>query len=61
MEIYAAMVDDLDVYVGKLVNYLKEIDEFDNTFILFMSDNGAERNPFTGGLAGTRTMDATML
>jgi len=42
MEIYAAMVSDLDRYVGELVAYLKSINEFDNTFIMFMSDNGAE-------------------
>ncbi len=42
MEIYAAMVSDLDSYVGQVVSYLKDIGEFDNTFILFMSDNGAE-------------------
>jgi arylsulfatase len=42
MEIYAAMVSDLDMYIGKVIDYLKEIGEFDNTFIMFMSDNGAE-------------------
>jgi arylsulfatase A-like enzyme len=42
MEIYAAMVSDLDNYIGEVVSYLKSINEFDNTFILFMSDNGAE-------------------
>lgn len=42
MEIYAAMVSDIDQYVGEIIDYLKSIDEFDNTFILFMSDNGAE-------------------
>jgi arylsulfatase A-like enzyme len=44
MEIYAAMVSDLDTYIGKVIAYLKEIGEFDNTFIMFMSDNGAEAN-----------------
>jgi arylsulfatase len=42
MEVYAAMVNDLDHYVGEVIDYLKAIGEFDNTFILFMSDNGAE-------------------
>jgi arylsulfatase A-like enzyme len=42
MEIYAAMVSDLDTYVGEMIAYLKKIGEFDNTFIMFMSDNGAE-------------------
>lgn len=41
MEIYAAMLNELDSYVGHLVTYLKKINVFDNTFIFFMSDNGA--------------------
>ena len=45
MEIYAAMVSDLDQYVGNLVSYLKDIGEYENTFIFFMSDNGAEGHP----------------
>jgi arylsulfatase A-like enzyme len=44
MEIYAAMVSDLDTYVGEFIAYLKKTGEFDNTFIMFMSDNGAEAN-----------------
>jgi arylsulfatase A-like enzyme len=42
MEIYAAMVSDLDIHVGKVIDYLKRTGQFDNTFIVFMSDNGAE-------------------
>ncbi len=42
MEIYAAMVSDLDIYVGKVIDHLKQIGEYDNTFIMFMSDNGPE-------------------
>nr|WP_240946334.1 sulfatase-like hydrolase/transferase [Pseudomaricurvus alkylphenolicus] len=42
MEIYAAMVDDMDANFGRLVEYLKSTDQFDNTIIFFMSDNGAE-------------------
>ncbi|RYG28931.1 MAG: arylsulfatase [Burkholderiales bacterium] len=42
MEIYAAMVDRLDVGVGRVIAALKETGEFDNTVILFLSDNGAE-------------------
>jgi len=47
MEIFAAMVSDLDTYIGKLLDYLDSIGELDNTFILFMSDNGAEPNQAT--------------
>ncbi|CAK7204034.1 hypothetical protein SEUCBS139899_006785 [Sporothrix eucalyptigena] len=42
METYAGMVDTVDVNVGRVVEYLKKTGEYDNTFIVFMSDNGAE-------------------
>jgi arylsulfatase A-like enzyme len=42
MEAYAGMVDTIDYNVGKIVDYLKKTGEYDNTFIVFMSDNGAE-------------------
>ena len=42
MEIYAGMVDLLDENVGRLIEHLKAIGEYDNTFIMFIADNGAE-------------------
>jgi arylsulfatase len=42
MEVYAAMVDLLDQNIGRVVDALEVSGELDNTFILFMSDNGAE-------------------
>lgn len=42
MEAYAAMVYDVDRYVGKIVNYLKASGVYDNTVIFLMSDNGPE-------------------
>lgn len=42
MEIYAAMVDDIDHNVGRVLNALKANDQLKNTLIVFMSDNGAE-------------------
>ena len=41
MEVYAAMVDYMDEQIDRVFDYLKEIGEYDNTMILFMSDNGA--------------------
>ncbi|MCH7751382.1 MAG: arylsulfatase [Planctomycetes bacterium] len=40
MEVYAAMIDLLDQNVGRLVNFLKQKGVFDNSLILFCSDNG---------------------
>lgn len=42
MEIYAGMVDNLDYNVGRLLKVLKETGEYDNTFIVFISDNGPD-------------------
>ena len=46
MELYAAMVDNLDDHVGRLIDYLKANDLYDNTLIVFMSDNGAAAEDF---------------
>ena len=42
MEIYAAMVDEIDSHTGRLIDHLKKTGQFENTIIIFMSDNGAE-------------------
>jgi len=42
MEVYAAMVDNLDWNIGRLLKYLKRTGQYDDTFIFFQSDNGAE-------------------
>ncbi len=44
MEVYAAMVDNMDHHIGRLFDYLKETGQYDNTFVIFMSDNGADGN-----------------
>lgn len=57
MELYAAMMANLDDNVGRLLARLEQIGELDNTLIVFMSDNGAEadredRNPtYVRGIA----------
>jgi arylsulfatase len=43
MECYAAMVDNIDQSMGRLREALEELGEWDNTIILFTSDNGASR------------------
>ena len=42
MEVYAAMVDEVDVHTGRLIEFMRSRGLLDNTVIFFMSDNGAE-------------------
>ncbi|KAK4895606.1 hypothetical protein LTR27_006389 [Elasticomyces elasticus] len=42
MEVFAGMVECIDANVGKVVDYLEETMALENTFVCFMSDNGAE-------------------
>lgn len=49
MAIYAAQIDAMDQGIGRIVNKLKELDEFDHTIILFLSDNGACAEYISGG------------
>ncbi len=44
MEVYAAMVDNMDHHIGRMLDYLRQSGQLDNTFVLFMSDNGADGN-----------------
>ena len=41
MAIHAAMIDRLDRELGKVLNQIREMDAWDSTLILFLSDNGA--------------------
>lgn len=41
MEVYAAMLDYMDMSIGRLLEYLKKQGLYDNTMFIFMSDNGA--------------------
>jgi arylsulfatase len=41
MEVYAGMLDYMDSCIGVVLGYLKKEGMYDNTMIVFMSDNGA--------------------
>ena len=49
MEIYAAMISDIDHHLGRLISYLKDIGEYDNTIIFLASDNGPEAHHLEQG------------
>jgi arylsulfatase A-like enzyme len=53
MELYAGMVENLDFHVGRLIDYLKKIGEYDNTIFIVFGDNGAEGTDLFKMVAGT--------
>jgi arylsulfatase len=50
METYAAFLTQTDHHFGRVIDYLEEIGELDNTLVIAMSDNGASAE---GGVDGT--------
>lgn len=43
MEVYAGMIETLDQGIGRVVDHLKEISEYADTVIVFLSDNGPSK------------------
>lgn len=41
MEVYAGFLQHTDAQVGRLIDYLKETEQYENTIVFLMSDNGA--------------------
>lgn len=53
MELYAGMLENMDFHVGRLVDYLKETGEYENTIFIVFGDNGAEGTDLFEMIAGT--------
>jgi arylsulfatase len=53
MELYAGMVENLDFHVGRLIDHLKKIGEYENTVFIVFGDNGAEGNDLFKMIAGS--------
>jgi arylsulfatase len=53
MEMYAGMVENMDYHIGRLVDYLKSVGEFENTLFIVFGDNGAEGADLFKMIAGT--------
>ena len=49
MEVHAAMIDCVDQNIGRIINELKRRGIFDNTIIIFTSDNGASSENYNIG------------
>jgi len=50
MEVYAGFLEHTDHQIGRLLDFLKNIDEFEDTLIMVISDNGASSE---GGPSGS--------
>jgi arylsulfatase A-like enzyme len=50
MEVFAGFLEHTDHHIGRLLDFLKTIGEFDNTLIMVISDNGASSE---GGPSGS--------
>lgn len=53
MATYAAMIETQDFYIGRLLDYLRECGELDNTLVIYMPDNGPEGSDAFGPLANS--------
>ena len=55
LAVHAAMIDNMDLNIGKVITYLKDIGEYENTIIIFASDNAGsepvDMNIFAGQAA----------
>ncbi len=49
MAIHAAMISRMDAEIGKLLKQVEAMGELDNTFVLFLSDNGASSEQIIRG------------
>lgn len=49
MEVYAGYLSHADHHIGRLIAFLKEVGEFDNTLVMLVSDNGASAEGDTAG------------
>ena len=52
MELYAGMMENLDFHVGRLIEHLKKIGEYENTVFVVFGDNGAEGTDLFQMIAG---------
>jgi arylsulfatase len=53
MELYAGMMENFDFHVGRLIDHLKQIGEYENTIFIVFGDNGAEGTDLFKMIAGT--------
>lgn len=55
--IYSGTIDNTDRAIARLLKKLSQIDDIENTLIIYASDNGSYRDDRTGGLLGRKGMN----
>ena len=53
MSVYAAQVHCMDYNIGRVIDYLRNKGQLDNTLVIFLSDNGACAEPYSETGSGT--------
>ena len=57
MAVYAGMIEAMDFHIGRLIDFLKQRGQYDNTIFIFTSDNGSEAS----GPADPRTLPGRLV
>lgn len=55
--VYYGAIENMDQSIGRLIEYLKENGHFDNTFIIFSSDNGSQWDHSNDPLRGSKAFN----
>jgi arylsulfatase A-like enzyme len=61
MEVYAAQIDRMDQGIGRIVQALEETGHFENTLVIFLSDNGACAEDIPEGVTAKELVDELMI
>ena len=59
MEVYAAQVSSMDRNISRVIQYLKDTNQFDNTLIMYQHDNGGCHVEYAKNRTGTWTKPVT--
>lgn len=51
MQVYAGMTESMDENIGRIIQHLKDVGEYDNTLMFIFSDNGAESSDISKKVA----------
>jgi arylsulfatase A-like enzyme len=61
MEVYAAQIDRMDQGIGRILQALEDTGRFENTLIIFLSDNGACAEDIPEGVSAKELVEELMI